>query len=142
MSRIAEARRALVAALEPVLPGRVDPYEMEALPCIHLGVAVPSRRQSFNTAVFPVIIEYDGADKAQIAGLDEVSAKVCDAIDATKNMRWVSSQPGVDTTDDPQASRTRHVLAITVEVTIGTGSFCAPDVVEAETPPPVIQRIA
>lgn len=145
MNRLAEARAKLVAALEPVLPGRVDPYGAEALPCMYLGVGVPTLRQSgsatFKAARFAVAIEYDGSDRAQIAGLDEVTSKACDAIDATPGLRWTDAQPLIDRiTDD--ADRVRQVLVLTVEVTIGVGTFCVPDVEAATTPPPIVPRIA
>lgn len=145
MSAFADARRRIVEALEPVLPGRVDPYGMAAMPCMYIGVAVPVLRQAGNATVkaarFAVSIEYDGADRAQIAGLDEVTAKACDAIDAAAGLRWTDAQPGIDqsTEDSP---RTRQFLILTVEATISARSFCAPDVVEAVIPPPLIERSA
>ncbi|WP_116998438.1 hypothetical protein [Desertimonas flava] len=138
MNRLAQARQLIVDTLEPVLPGRVHPYGSEAMPCIYLGVAAPGHRQSgggtFKVAQVPVVISYDGADHAQIAGLDEVTAKVCDAIDATPGIRWTGSQTSSPTDRDHTG------LTLTVEVTIGVDAMCPPDIVEAETPPPILER--
>lgn len=145
----ADARANLVAALEVVLPGRVFPYEPPkgmhhrpgGGPTIWIDVALPAQRTSGQSTIvkcvqFPVVISFDGADEAQVAGLDELQAKALDAIAALPGTRWVgvvvpSRQPGEN----------RSIIH-TYEQTIGVGSFCAPTVTPADIPPPIVRSAA
>lgn len=143
MSRIADARIALVEAFEEVLPGRVQAYPGGPPPVVWLGVALPAERRpeqsrlgtTVNTVRFPVTIVHDGADRAQVAGLDEVTAKLCDAIDNLRGARRISATRITETID----GKTLPALVIEVEVTVNGRSFCAPTVEDAEIPPPIAQ---
>lgn len=146
VNAFATARAALVDALDPVLPGRVFPYEPPAGladraggPTVWLDVATPGTRASgssvFNTVQFPVVISFDGSDEAQVAGLDELQAKVCDVIASTARCRRISAIPA------PQGNTNRSVV-YTVEMTVGVGSFCAPDTTPADIPPPIVRTAA
>lgn len=96
-SRLSDARSGLYSALSTVFStpvdgytfdGRVDPYpaSQPAAPCVwieqpagaenivgELGTAL------IDVATFPVAVVYDGSDRAQVSGLDELVARVWDA---------------------------------------------------------------
>ena len=82
VSRLADARAALYNALNPVLPGRVDPYPPPAgrvvAPKIWIGdhdgnPATIGTATTVTVARFAVWIVYDGAVHAQVAGLDSAA---------------------------------------------------------------------
>lgn len=145
----ADARTAIVDALDVVLPGRVFPYEPEhglnhrpgGGPSIWLDVALPAERQAatgakFVTVQFPVVFSFDGADHAQVAGLDELQSKALAAISALPNTRWV----GV-TVPTREAGKNRSIVH-TYETRLGVASFCAPTVTPADIPPPIVRAAA
>jgi hypothetical protein len=135
MSRIRAAREGIVAALEPVWPGRVHAYGSEVPSGITVGIALPIPRTgtaTYKAVRFPVSITADGSDAAQIGTLDEVTDRVLDAIDSTRHLRWVETRAETDPT-----IRTHSTIVLVVEATIGVQGFCAPAVVEAVTPTPL-----
>jgi hypothetical protein len=142
MNAISDARDVIVAALEPVLPGRVNGY---ATTRIQRGVApyiwleAPStapetlgETATFWVASFPVRIVVDGASHAQIALLDELVAKTIDAVEAEPLLDARSAEPEDVFIDS------NHVLrgaTVTVAATITTRTFCPPIVTPATVPP-------
>lgn len=101
MSRLSAARTALHAALTAVFDepfqveedrlvgfsnGRVSAYPppQPAAPCIWVEQPSGSATSTgggalIDVATFPVAVVYDGADRAQVAGLDELVSRVWDA---------------------------------------------------------------
>ena len=87
MNRLGDARQRLVTALLPVLPGRVEPYPPAArwsAPRVwieqpEITRATLGARVVVAVATFPIWIAYDGANRAQVVGLDDLVSKVWDA---------------------------------------------------------------
>jgi len=142
MNALTDARNLLVAAAEAVLPGRVNGYGTTR---IQRGVApyvwLESPRMDPETigtsstmwaAVFPVRVIVDGATHAAVAELDELTAKLVDAFEATRAVQVRHVEPGdvfIDST---------HVLrgaTLDVAVTITARTFCPPPPVAAVVPP-------
>lgn len=145
MNRFAQSRAALVAALDEVAPGRTFAYRTDkVVPAVWLGVALPGERTPtggrtpVKVARFPVTITFDGSDDAQVAGLDELTAKVTDAIQALPGARVV----GARTSEETVAGRAYQAVVLDVSYSLGIGSFCGPTVTAAEIPPPIVERIA
>jgi hypothetical protein len=142
VSRLADARTVLVAALGPVLPGRVDPYPPTggrvAAPRIWIGdvdtdPATIGAATAVTLARFPVVIVYDGAVHAQVAGLDDLLSAVLDAV-------------GAATGFEADGSRTRPVaglpvdstvraIVVTATVTITARTLCLPTPDVVTVPP-------
>jgi hypothetical protein len=128
-SRLATARAELVAALGPVLPGRVDPYPPPAgrvaAPKIWIGdpetiPATIGQSTAVTLARFPVAVIYDGAVHAQVAGLDDLVSAVIDA---------VSAAPGFE----PDGSRTGPILGLPLDSTIRAHTVTATVTITART---------
>jgi hypothetical protein len=139
-SRLGDARAALHAALSPVLPGRVDPYPPPAgrvaAPKIWIDVAdpVPATIGSNTTvtlARFPVVIVYDGAVHAQVAGLDELQSAVIDAIAAAAGFEF----DGPGTTVNLPFDSTLRAVTLTATSTITARTLCPPAPVAVTVPP-------
>lgn len=141
MSRLSEARASLHAALSHVLdepiqleedrlvafsPGRVHAYPPGtiAAPCVF--IEQPSGQVGttgagnvlFDLARFPVAVIYDGTDRAQVAGLDELVARVWDASRAAGEP--VAFTPGPLDTGGPNLRATY----VDVEVRIRALTLC------------------
>ena len=142
MNALADARGALAAVLEPIMPGRVAPYApgtMFSAPYVWVGddTGRPERAGSNSTfivATYPVWIAVDGEDRAQIALLDDLKARVWDACEATAGLQprqWVPRE----LSDRP---RTRCAV-IDVAVTITARTLCPPNVTAAVVPPEPVE---
>src|SRR4029077_2102076 len=88
VNRLADARDALHPAIAPILPGRTAPYppatNLIGSPYLWVGDTdgFPSTigdRTKVVVVTFPVWVSYAGADRAQVAGLDDIVARVIDA---------------------------------------------------------------
>jgi hypothetical protein len=142
-SRVAAARNALHGALSPVLPGRVDPYPPPAgrvaAPKVWIGDVdtTPTTIGTSTTvtlARFPVVIVYDGAVHAQVAGIDDLLSAVLDAVNSEPGFEADGSRPGLPL-DMPLDSTLRGHI-VTASVTITARTLCPPaptfDVVEGD----------
>ena len=142
MSRLADARTVLVAALGPVLPGRVDPYPPTggrvAAPRIWIGdvdtdPATIGAATAVTLARFPVVIVYDGAVHAQVAGLDDLLSAVLDAVGAATGFEADGSRTR-PVADLPVDSTVRSIV-VTATVTITARTLCLPTPDVVTVPP-------
>ena len=138
MSRLSDTRAALYAALlevvvEPVNgltlgAGRVHqwPAQQPNAPCV--WIEQPANTLSdiggrgsvlANVVTFPVAVVFDGADRAQVAGLDELVARVSDAAWAA-GARAVRFRPGPVDVGGPSLRAT----VVDVEMTVPQVTFC------------------
>lgn len=127
LHRIGEARQVLYDAIADVLdPGRVSAYPAAQDVGIRVWIDQPSVGVNSRTIEvdFPVHCTYDGADVAQVAGLDDVVSRVWDACEATRNVSPIRVSPGQDITVGAQTRR-RQIL--TVRSSIGGRTLCLPD---------------
>ena len=131
VSRLADARAALYNALNPVLPGRVDPYPPPAgrvvAPKIWIGdhdgnPATIGTATTVTVARFAVWIVYDGAVHAQVAGLDDLTSAVVDAVEGAERFYHDGWRPAI-LTGVPVDSSLR-AMVITATVTITARSLC------------------
>jgi hypothetical protein len=142
-SRLADARLALHTALRPVLPGRVDAYPPAAgrpvAPKVWIGDVAdgdPATIGSSTTvtlARFPVVVVYDGAVHAQVAGLDDLVSAVVDAVEAAPGFEhdgWRARPFG----DLPVDSTIRSIV-VTATVTITARTLCLPTPDVVTVPP-------
>jgi hypothetical protein len=141
VNRITSARTELFEALTPVLPGRVaatppgdkpypPPYIWLDLP--ELGVVVAGTSTRLAGATFPVWVSYDGAAHAQVAGLDDIVAKVWDACLRVPAARPTSALPSVNAVGGVEV----RGVVVNVEVTLGALTLCLePAVVTSPVPP-------
>ena len=145
-SRLADARLSLHTALRPVLPGRVDAYPPQAgrpaAPKIWIGdvdtdPATIGSATTVTLARFPVVIVYDGAVHAQVAGLDDVLSAVLDAISAAPGFEADGSRTR-PVADLPVDSTLRSIV-VTATVTITARTLCLPTPDVVTVPPTPIQ---
>ena len=144
MSRLGDARAALVAALAPVLPGRVDPYPPApgrlVAPKVWLGdpetiPATIGQATAVTVLRIPVVVVYDGAVHAQVAGLDDLLSAVIDAVAAAPGFESDGSRPGAPFGVQLDQSTIRaHVVTATTTITART--LCPPPAAAAVTIPP------
>ena len=118
-----------VAALPPSSVPYPPPYVWIDQPDV--GVATTGNRTQLTVASFPVWVAYDGAVKAQVAGLDDVVAKVWDACFTVPAARPVNATPQ---TIDVAGTTVRGVV-VTVDVTLGAFTLCVPAVELSDIPP-------
>jgi hypothetical protein len=145
VSRLDDARTSLLTALAPVLAGRVDPYPPAAgrvaAPRIWIDVAdtdpaTIGQATSVTLARFPVVIVYDGAVHAQVAGIDDLLSEVIDAIESAAGFEADGSRsgpvPGSVTFDT-----TLRAVVVTATTTITARTLCppAPDAVTIPSTP-------
>ena len=142
MSRLADARNVLYVALAPVLPGRVDAYPPAVgrftAPKAWIGdpetiPATIGQATAVTLARFPVVIVYDGAVHAQVAGLDDLLAAVIDAVAACPGFESDGSRPGPPPGLQLEASIRAHVVTATATITART--LCPPAATAATIPP-------
>lgn len=151
MNRLAEARTNLATALADVLPGRVHAYPLPRLargtaPAVWLdrptvGRETVGARSRIISATFPVWIVVDGADRAQLAALDDIVAAVWDYAEATTSCEPRFAQPR-DTAITVGTGQTPSVLpgyVVDVAVTIAARTLCPPDVASATIPPELVE---
>lgn len=144
VNRIDEAQQRLYNALQEVLPGRVSPYP----PSDPVGPAIwieqptitPNRVGQATVVYvdFPVWIGYDGADHAQIAGLNDATARVWDVVERLGFSQALGARPPGR---DPAISSRERAQVITVRMFLEARSFCLPDSPgESPIPPVTIQE--
>jgi hypothetical protein len=148
MSRLSDARARLYTELSPVLPGRVEEYpppsgQRYAAPRIWIEQPEVSRatvgaRSVLAVATWPVWCVYDGADRAQVAGLDDLVSKCWDAL-----MR-AGADPQLARRDEVSISPTGSLRATVIyaDVTLGASTLCLPDVTASPIPPAQTQEAA
>lgn len=127
LHKIGEARQALHAALVGVLDdGRVAAYPPGQDVGVRVWIDVPSVGVNGRTidVDFPVHCTYDGADTAQVAGLDDVVSRVWDACEAVKNTTPLRVSPGPDVTVN---GTTRRRQIVTVRTGVAARTLCSPD---------------
>ncbi len=142
MSRLSDARAVLLTALEPVLPGRVDAHLLDGparltAPRVSIGVADtnPATIGSYTgvtEATYPVLVSYDGAVRAQVAGLDDLLSSVIDAVNAAPGFQADGSRSNSRVDGPDSTVRSCVVLATT---TIAARTLCPPDMTSASIPP-------
>jgi hypothetical protein len=140
-SRLSAARSELTGALAPVLPGRVQsyppPFGALAAPMIWLDqpqivTATIGRSTSATVAAFPVFCVYDGADRGQVAGLDDLVSKAWDALCTVERCEPEAARPQQL---DARYGSTLRAAVITAAYTIAARTLCLPDVEESPIPP-------
>jgi hypothetical protein len=147
VSLLTEARATLYEAIAPVLPGRVAalPPTQAPYPPPYIwidqtdgGLQSAGGRTQLTVPTFPVWISYDGAVKAQVAGLEDLIAKVWDAclhVPAARPTGW--SPQTVDV-----AGQSVRGTVISVDVTVGAFTLCRPEVEASPIPPePVLEEV-
>ena len=148
MNRIADARQLLLDALSTVLDGRVNGYPLtrgarHVAPYTWIDQPTVVRetrgRSTFVVATFPVSVIYDGADHAQVAGLDETVARIWDVCEVTPGVEPVDAVP-IDRPVDNGITLRGCDLRVAVVITSRT--LCPPDVSSAAIPPPVVEATA
>lgn len=147
-NRLAVERQRLYNALEAVLPGRVHPYPpptgVKAAPGIWIGQPTVLRttigRATRASAVFPITLAYDGADRAQVAGLDDLVSNTWDALAGLERVEPDAARPEPLNTDPDDRQIRATVLA--ADVTIAARTLCLPDVEQVAIPPTLIQEAA
>ena len=146
MSRLADARTVLHAALAPVLAGRVDAYPPAsgrvAAPRMWIGdvETVPATigtSSAVTLARYPVVIVYDGAVHAQVAGLDDLLSAVIDAVGAAPGFESDGSRPGAPFGIQLEQAVRAHVITATTTITART--LCPPTAVAVTVPPSPIR---
>ena len=134
MNRLEVARDAIVQAIAPVLSGRVYPYppspqQAQMAPAVWIGQAdgqptIIGERTEIMLAIFPIHVVYDGADRAQVAGLDDIISGLVDAVRHVPGA-WVRGWR----TEAPDFNGTsRRASTVEVEYTITATTLCLPDV--------------
>ena len=146
MNRLSDARQALIDALQAVLAGRVSAYPLprsarHVAPYVWIDQPTVSRETRGTATVvvvatFPVSVIYDGADHAQVAGLDELVARIWDVAEVTPAMEPIEARP-VDRPVD--AGVTLRGCDVQIAVTITARTLCPPDVSAAVIPPHVVE---
>jgi hypothetical protein len=135
---LSDARRRIVEALAPKLPGRVSPYPVLRFVAPHIWVdqaqnmrwTTVGQNTQLTVVEFPVWLTYDGAEHAQIAGLDDLVAVVWDALDRIRGIQPTGMTS--TTVDVGQPDRTYRAAIVTAEATFSARTLCFPD-----DPPPV-----
>lgn len=142
-SRLADARTALHNALAPVLPGRVDPYPPAngrvVAPKVWIGEvdtdpATIGSATAVTLARFPVVVVYDGAAHAQVAGLDDLLASVIDAIEAAPGFDADGSRSGPVPGTTVAFDSTLRAAVVTATSTITARTLCPPTVTPVTIP--------
>lgn len=140
MNRLADARLALFGALAPVLPGRVAAVPPTAatypMPYIWIeqadvSIGFTGTATKLTVATFPIWIGYDGAVRAQVAGLDDLVAQVWDAV---QSVRQAVPQSATTSTIDGGPATVRAVV-VSVDVTIAAMTLCVPTAAPSPIPP-------
>jgi hypothetical protein len=146
MSRLSDARARLFTELTPVLPGRVEEYpppsgQRYAAPRVWIEQPEVSRatlgaRSVVAVATFGIWCVYDGADRAQVAGLDDLVSQCWDAL-----LR-AGADPQLARRDEVPISPSGSLRAtvIYVDVTLSASTLCLPDVAASPIPPAQLQE--
>ena len=128
MGRVTDARAALAAVLDPILPGRVYPYPptspAPAAPAVYVGELSADWSDGQWAATFRVRLVADGADKAAHAQLDELVDAVYDACAASSSCYpdSVAWEPF-----DVDGATTLPGYTFAVAVDMAASTWCRPD---------------
>lgn len=133
----------LAIALDRVLPGRVtgEPRTEDVGPAIWIEIPalVPNRQPGATLwwADFPVWAVFDGLDRAQVAGLNDITARIIDVVDSDLANAWVLGSRPVEVV----AGERRRSVVTTVRMAIAARGLCQPDIPgESPIPPEPIHR--
>lgn len=133
---ISDAASTLAAELDKVLPGRTTatPRTRDVGEAIWIDVPslAPDKPMAARhvTADFPVWITSSGADHAQVAFLNDATAKVWDACDTLRLCYPIGSRPA------PTREGEARAVIVTVRMLLKASGFCLPDPpTEAAIPP-------
>jgi hypothetical protein len=148
VSRLSEARAALHAELVHVFDAPVNglsfssdrahqwPAAQPVAPCLWIEQPYGTLDEVgqlgtvlVDAVTFPVAVVYDGADRAQVAGLDELVGRTWDL--AWRAGRPVSFRPGSIDVGGPSLRAT----FVQVEMRIAAVTFCEPALITAEEVP-------
>jgi hypothetical protein len=140
MSKLSEARATLHAALVHVFDEPVNgltlsnerahqwPAQQPNAPCVWIEQPIGELREVgrqgsvlISEVTFPVKVVFDGADRAQVAGLDELVSRVWDQAWAAGG-RPVRFRPGPVDVGGPHLRAT----VVDVEMTVRAVTFCDP----------------
>jgi hypothetical protein len=144
MNRLTSAQLELFEALGPVLPGRVAATPPVGKPYVTPYVWIDQPEGILETvgvntkltvATFPIWIGYDGAVKAQVAGLNDLIAKVWDALLTVPRARPVGWNPAVFDV----GGMTVRGTVVNVDVTLGAITLCLPTVEQSPIPPELVE---
>lgn len=141
-NQLGDARTRLFDALAPVFVDPVDGWTFAgrlhrtqparlAAPCVYLGASAGSRRTgqaSSYVATFPVTIIYDGANEAQVDGLEEVISRVHDAAHAA-GMTPTGHDPAVPPAPAGGGVSTLSAAVVMVDVTFRSYALCTHPVI-------------
>src|SRR5262245_36709618 len=137
-----QARAALAAALEVVLPGRVHPYRPDRLSATATPAVWVDRVDTAPTTLAAgppatsvdcgVVVVVDGADRAAQAMRDNLHAAIHDAV-AVVGFRW---DGGVSSTFAVSDDVTLPSLDIDVSRVVYVPTFCPLDIPDAVPIPP------
>lgn len=133
---IDDALDRLTAELATVLPDRTtgEPRTEDVGPAIwvELPTLTPDRVVGAKQVLadFPVWITADGADRAQVAFLNDAVAKVWDACFRLRNC-WPASSRPVD-----QGNTSQRTVVVTVRMLLAARGFCLPDPPDPAPIPP------
>lgn len=133
---ISDAAAEIADALDAVLPGRSElaprTDEVGASFWVDVPTLAPDRTPNPRHihADFPVHLAVDGADKAQVAALNDAVAKAFDALDRLRLCWPMSARPVAVTADGYRA------VVITVRRVLTARGFCQTDQPEPSPIPP------
>jgi hypothetical protein len=122
----------LYALIEAVLPGRVSPYPPTDDVGVRVWIDEPSIVPSGQSSIaveWPIVAVYDGADMAQVAGLDDLISRIWDACETARSTTPLQSRPGVHT-------GSRRTQTITVRRIISARTLCEPGALDESPVPP------
>jgi hypothetical protein len=130
----------LYALIEAVLPGRVSPYPPTDDVGVRVWIDEPSIVPSGQSSIaveWPIVAVYDGADMAQVAGLDDLISRIWDACETARSTTPLQSRPGVHTGTRPGSDTgSRRTQTITVRRIISARTLCEPGALDESPVPP------
>lgn len=109
---------------------RTEPAKLAA-PCVYIDASAGRSATSKGGAAlylttYPVVVVYDGAQQAQIDGVEELVCRVMDAVGAVDRAEVTGHAPiTLDVQRIDPTSKLRAV-AVSVDVPILTRTFCRP----------------
>jgi hypothetical protein len=143
MSVLDDFHAVLYDALKPVLPGRVDPYPPPAGRIVAPKIWIDDdegfpgtigQSTAITLVRFPVVLVYDGAVHAQVAGLRELKSAILDAIGSAPGFEVDGWRPAPILGLPLDTSIRSSVVTATATITART--FCPPPAPDAVTVPP------
>lgn len=108
------------------------PYIWIDQPDVNIGFIGTATKVT--VATFPVWIVYDGAVRAQVAGLDDLVSQVWDAV---QQVRQATPQSATPSTVDGGPPSVRAVV-VSVDVTVSAMTLCQPTATPVPIPPELV----